>query len=74
MSNKEISSNFLFVELPFYIVIALPFLLVTGPFLSDLAISFVAINFIFILFYIKIINILIISILNYFYFLIFLFG
>ena len=47
MSNKEISSNFLFVELPFYIVIALPFLLVTGPFLSDLAISFVAINFIF---------------------------
>ena len=53
MSNKEISNNFLFVDLPFYIVIALPFLLVTGPFLADLAVSFIAINFIFYCFFDK---------------------
>ena len=40
------SKKFLFVNLPSYLIILLPVFLITGPFLSDLAVSIVALIFI----------------------------
>lgn len=39
--------NFFFETLPSYLIISLPILLITGPFLSDLAVSIISIIFIF---------------------------
>ena len=38
--------NFFFISFPSYLIISLPILLITGPFLSDLAVSIIAITFI----------------------------
>ena len=40
------NEDFFFNKIPSFIVIILPFLLITGPFLSDLAVSISAILFI----------------------------
>lgn len=51
--KKKINENFFFRVFPSYLTIFLPFFLITGPFLSDLAISLCSIIFLINTFYYK---------------------
>ena len=45
MNNIKIN-QFLFYTFPSYLIIALPILLITGPFLSDLALTLIGVIFV----------------------------